>query len=258
MILYVDTRFDTIAFALRDLERSLERRGVFSLRRRLSDAGQAKLPQPQILIDIDAVGEGLSESYAIRRSGDRIEVTGSDHVGAMYGVLDLAETIEMFGFDGVVDKRETPFHEIRGVKFNLPVEPYDTGDPIEKNYSTFLDSQFWEKYIDFLARNRYNCLSLWSEHPFHMMFRLAKYPDTCPYDEIELQRYKDLFKFIFAHARKRGIRTYIITWNIRMIPAVAAGLGLPVELGEMSERYDYVYRKHLGIPQNIKETYSIR
>jgi bacterioferritin (cytochrome b1) len=50
---------------------------------------------------------------------------------------------------------------MRGIKFNLPFQPYTDGEPFQKNIETCKDIGFWKNYIDFLAMNRYNCLSLW-------------------------------------------------------------------------------------------------
>ncbi|MBM4164439.1 MAG: hypothetical protein FJ222_08365 [Lentisphaerae bacterium] len=174
----------------------------------------------------------------------------------MYALFDCAETIELFGLDALAPKSGRPFHPMRGVKFNLPFEPYDTGDPFEKNVETCMSIAFWRDYIDRLALNRYNCLSLWSEHPFHMMFRLVKYPETCPYGDTELQRYMDVYAFIFRHARDRGIQTYLITWNIRIMPGVARGLGLPEQLGDMNDQYDIVHDDSNRLPNTIRTAYQ--
>ena len=94
-----------------------------------------------------------------------------------------------------------------------------------------MDVEFWKAFIDFLAMNRYNCLSLWSENPFEMMFRLDRFPGTTPYTDVEIARFKSVYRFIFGYAKKLGIKTYLITWNLRISPVIARGLGLPEELG---------------------------
>ncbi len=37
---------------------------------------------------------------------------------------------------------------------------------------------FWHEYLDELARNRYNVLSLWAKHPFPSMIKLEDYPEA--------------------------------------------------------------------------------
>lgn len=141
------------------------------------------------------------EGFEIRSEGKTLYITGKDPIGVMYGLLDIAETIELFGIEAVEDRVEKPFMKMRGIKFILPFELYDTWDPYEKNLETCRDIGFWRQYIDFLARNRYNCLSLWSEHPFHMMFRLDKYPQTCPFSDNMLSQNRNK-ELLFAEISK--------------------------------------------------------
>ncbi len=168
-----------------------------------------------------------AESYQIRVRGKTIYLNAADRVGAMYGLLELAEIVTLEGYDAVTDRDGTPFLEKRGVKFNWPYEPFGEGDPFRENEETVLDIEFWRTYIDFLAENRYNLLSIWSMNPFEMMFRVPKYPNATPYSDVELERFRTVFDFIFTHAKNRGIATYLITWNLRITPAIARGLGLP-------------------------------
>ena len=159
------------------------------------------------------------------------ELLGDSKSGVMYGLMDMAELIRAQGFSGLKTTERKPCIGLRGIKFNLPFEPYGQGDPTDKNIETCTSFDFWRQYIDMLAVNRYNLLSLWCEHPFHMMFRLDAYPETCPYDDIRLSEYQQLFHFIFRHAHARGIRIAVITWNIRLPEFAAKGLGLPESMG---------------------------
>lgn len=201
-----------------------------------------------------------AEGFRIKIAGNAIYIEGADNNGAMYGLFEIAEQINLSGIDSINEITLNPFHEMRGTKFNLPYESYGGyGDPYEKNLQTCMDIQFWREYIDFLARNRYNCLSLWSEHPFHMMFRIAKYPDTCPYNDVALKRFMDVYKFIFSHCKKRGIKTYLITWNICLIPQVAKGLGLNEEIGYMTpEHYQENYKQDFENPDNKRIMFDVR
>ena len=263
MIIYCDSRFEAVRFGVGHLEEALRQAKRFYIQKPLGsfvrDAEEQSLvvsiESQRIRKPARALGRG---GFEIAAEGRAVYVTGGDPAGAMYGLLDIAETVGFHGLGAVRPKIENPFLQLRGVKFNLPFEPYDNGDPFEKNIRTCLDPAFWEGYIDFLAENRYNCLSLWSEHPFHMMFRLEKYPRTCPYSESELDRYQRLFKFIFRHARDRGMEVFLITWNIRITPFVARGLGLPAEMGEMADQYDKTYDFRNGLPNSIGEFHPVR
>ncbi len=233
MNLYYGTMKQTeppIEFGVSELKNQLcsLRIPCFSERLNLFSGDQT---EPAILLE--TADEALSkESFEIKREGNLIRVLGGSAVGVMYGALDLAETIRYHGIDGVSDKREEPFLKMRGVKYNLPYEPYADGDLFRKNKEVLMTTDFWRDYIDFLARNRYNCLSLWSENPFEMMFRLGKYPAATPYNDEELAHFQEVYHFIFRHAKERGIETFLFTWNVRITPAIAKGLGLPPELAE--------------------------
>ncbi len=257
--IYCDERVSTVAFGAQKLRDSLNSRRIHSACRSIleydNDVEKSSLvvrflPFRGIYLykEIKVKHELKKGGYEIIKDGNVWLLNAYDNTGAMYGLFDIAETVAICGLEGIKEKVHNPFHEMRGIKFNWPYEPYDTGDPFEKNKKTVLDIEYWRSYIDFLAENRYNCLSLWSEHPYHMMFRLSKYPETCPYTDEELHRFQDVFRFIFRHAAERGINTYIITWNIRLTPFVAEGLGLPRELGEMDARYDLIADETLGKP----------
>ena len=193
------------------------------------------------------------EGFVIRRVGACVHVIGDDDAGAMYGLLDLAETVSLDGIGAICDKEEAPFMEKRGVKFNLPYHTYGAGEIFDKNKELCMTVDFWREYIDFLAKNRYNCLSLWSMNPFDMMFRVQKYPETTEYSDEELQKFKETYAFIFKHAAERGIETWLITWNLRITPAIARGLGLPPEIAERSHnRKDIKIRQSLDV---VKDYY---
>jgi hypothetical protein len=229
-----------IEFGVEQLEAALASRGVHHSRGRMRFHTMAKsisvvvgLRSDQLLAEIPAADRNSlapKEGFAIRKQNGVIYIIGDDDVGAMYGLLDIAETIRFGGIEAVEDKAETPFHSMRGVKFNLPYHTYGFGEIFDKNKEICMTIDFWKDYIDFLALNRYNCLSLWSMNPFEMMFRLDKYPEATPYTDAEIQRFKEVYTFIFHHAARRGIRTWIVTWNLRITPAIAKGLGLPQEV----------------------------
>lgn len=262
MIIYYDNRFDTICFGVKNLKDALGEKGIFFIERPLNTF-VPNIKEKCIVATFSdlkkATGEIQSDGFEISISDNIIYLTGADHRGTMYGLLDIAETIRFYGLDKIHNKLENPFLKTRGIKFNLPFGPFDWGDPYEKCIDTCLDEKFWKTYLDFLAQNRYNCLSLWSENPFHMMFRLEKYPETCPYSDTELEKYKNLYKFIFGYAQKRGIDVYLITWNIRIEKFVAKGLGLPEELGDMlTQQFSVAYDARNRIPNNSREFWAVR
>ena len=220
---------DPICFGMRRFRAALDRAGIRSavLRRDEFTGDESVRALVLTFAGFRSASTLPAESYQIRVRNQAIYLNASDRVGAMYGLLELAEVITLEGFDAINDRDGSPFLEKRGVKFNWPYESYGEGDPFLANQKTVLDIEFWRAYLDFLAENRYNLLSIWSMNPFEMMFRIPKYPQTTPYSDVELERFRSVFDFIFTHAKNRGISTYIITWNLRITPAIARGLGLP-------------------------------
>ena len=92
-------------------------------------------------------------------------VTGGGPGGVMYGGLELAEQIRLYGWDKVVAIKREPHFAMRGVKFNLPLDVRtpsytDMSDSGQANIATVWDFEFWREYLDQLARDRYNYVSL--------------------------------------------------------------------------------------------------
>ena len=176
------------------------------------------------------------ETFRIEREGDRILVTSSGDNGLLYGCLELADQVRLGTWlDPQLLVERSPALPIRGVKYNLPYEPYADGEPFTQNEETCFDLEFWVDYLDELARNRYNCLSLWSLHPFHLMVSSPAFRDANPFTDQQIAENEAFFHALFGHARDRGIEVYLFTWNIYLPPAVAAGLGLPAALTAGSE-----------------------
>lgn len=265
MILYYDLRIPSIAFGMNQVKKAL---GSGYLEKPL-ESYDYSLDTQAVVVRIshgaiefepqcNPVNELRPEGFEIIRTKQVIFINAYDTTGAMYGLLDIAETILNEGIESVVDKVANPFHTIRGIKHNLPYEPYDMGEPFSENFETMMDISYWKEYLEMLALNRYNTLSLWAENPFPMMFRLEKYPNTSPFSDSELEKYTKCFHFIFEYAWKLGISTYLITWNVRLTPQIAQGLGLPKDLGDMTDRYDAIRNSRVGIPHKADTLDSCR
>jgi len=265
MILYFDKRIGALNFGMHQVKKALQTGYV---EKHITDYDMDETtsaiivrfstkqfePSRQVHLQHPLMDEG----FEILKTGQVVIVQANEAVGCMYGLFEVAEMIHLHGVEGITEKVANPYHTIRGVKHNLPYEPYDNGDPFEKNRKTMMDTSYWKQYIEMLALNRYNTLSLWSENPFPMMFKLSKYPETCPYSDEEMHHFENCFHFIFRYAKELGINTYLITWNIRITPAIAQGLGLPIEIGTMKEQYDIVRDVQVAIPNSSPIAYEIR
>ena len=122
------------------------------------------------------------EGFSLTIGGDKnILIKGGDQAGAMYGGLELAEQIRIFGLDGVKPMERNPYMKMRGIKFNIPLDVRtpsytDPCDAAQQNIIEMWSFDFWKSCIDELALNRYNYISLWSLHPFPSMVKVPEYP----------------------------------------------------------------------------------
>ena len=231
-----------VAFAVEDLRQALRATG-YGL-----DAEKADL---RIVFETFAPGMG-PQAFRIRKESDRaIRVVGGDELGTMYGGLELAEQVTLGGGLGAVRELARKPHIFRrGLKFNIPFDARapsydDTGTAAQKNIAVMWEFDFWAAFLDTMARNRYNVLTLWTCHPYPGLVKLEKYPgigydDVCvlkdPVDTKTDRHFNDLdmydrksfkvvkeislddkIKFwnrVFDRAEARGIEIHIFHWNI--------------------------------------------
>ncbi|MDI1248797.1 MAG: hypothetical protein PSV13_08040 [Lacunisphaera sp.] len=246
--LYFDPATPQIAFAAGDIKAALEKRQhtvqTHSLAT-LAQAGAGKKIVLTVAADktvaslLSAQGgkpaAGLGEqAYALRTTTKpdlSYWVLGGDAVGAMYGALQVAENIKFNGFTGDHNNEEAPAILKRGIKLNLPFDlksgTYESlnkvGDSTRNSIAQVWDLDFWKAWFDEMARNRYNVVSLWSNHPFTSMIKLADYPDVAiqnvtGYDgyskTMSIDEKIEFWRQVMACAHARGFEFYIINWNI--------------------------------------------
>ena len=257
-----DATSGPMAFAADELESALRNRG-YEVNRHDSRGTGVLVAHPELHIRMEVVSGNArnefatveSEGFALKRTGRRnqfhVAITGKDDAGAMYGGLELAEQIRTQGVDGVVDTARNPYMPMRGVKFNIPLDlrspSYsDMSDSAQENIGTVWDFEFWRAYLDALARDRYNFVSLWNLHPFPSMVRVPKYPDVALNDvwrskikfeedystratdivtpamlankevvkQLTIEQKIDFWRRVMQYAKDRNIDFYVMTWNI--------------------------------------------
>ncbi len=165
--------------------------------------------------------------------------------------MELAEQVKISGLEGVDEMTRNPYMEMRGTKFNIPLDVRtpsytDVCDAAQQNIPEMWSFDFWKEYIDNLARYRYNYISLWSLHPFPSMVRVPDYPDVALDDvqrsttefkeyyslngigfdapeilenievlkEITMEEKMEFWKKVMAYGKSRNIDFYVVTWNI--------------------------------------------
>ncbi|MGC6432021.1 MAG: hypothetical protein ACON5F_13330 [Jejuia sp.] len=171
------------------------------------------------IVSIDENNEFSSlkpEGFILQKSNHgKWNLIAKDPIGAMYGIFEVAEQLS-FG-KPLEDFKETqinPTLKNRFVKFNLPWSPYREKKAITLHEETCRDLEFWQSFLDMMAKNRLNVLSLWNLHPFMDMIQLEKYPEASTLSDAEFLERKKFWTSVLAMAKERGIQTYIVNWNI--------------------------------------------
>ena len=256
-----------IAFAAGELEKSVgkanllegtlssfpgSRTGVQIVLAQLKDAsivGPLEKEQAEKLKDLKE--EGFSIVVSSNGKNKTVYVVGFDEPGLMYGTLELAEQISFGGMKEVKETKQNPYMKMRGVKFNIPLDVRtpsytDASDAAQKNIAVMWDLTFWKAFIDHLARDRYNLISLWNLHPFPSMVKVPEYPDVAlndvqrtkaPWKEYNATNGRFLstpdklanvevlkkmtiddkiafWRAVMKYGKERNVRFYIITWNV--------------------------------------------
>lgn len=142
-----------------------------------------------------------AQAYALRTTetiAKSFWVVGGDATGAMYGGLDIAEYICFNDFMGICNDDQAPSILHRGVKLNMPFDKrsptyefHTNGQSYKESIDDVWDLTFWREWFDQMARNRYNVVSVWNNHPFTSLVKLEEYPDATIED---VEGYNGYFK----------------------------------------------------------------
>ena len=160
-----------------------------------------------------------SEAYSVVRDKNKITVTGGDERGMIYGSLSIAEDVRNgIGLKDIKPRSEKPNYQLRAVKFDLPWDTYRHSAALDLHMETCKDVNYWKAFLDMMAENRLNSLSLWNLHPYTFMIKPANFPEASPFNDGEMKEWKNLFSSIFRMAKERAIDTYIIPFNIFVSP----------------------------------------
>jgi len=178
-------------------------------------------------LDTDILRHGESEEFRLTQvtvDNERaLGILAADETGAMYGIQEVAEQVRMGTDVGKIQGQSySPDVPTRAIKFNLPWSPYREGPQNDIHIDTCLDIQFWKQFLDMMAQNRFNVLSLWNLHPFSYMIEPENFPEATSLSEEELQEWKQFWHSLFEMASNRGIKTYIVNWNAIVSPEFAS------------------------------------
>jgi hypothetical protein len=167
------------------------------------------------------------EAFAIATKRDSLTVTGGDSRGLIYGSLAVVEQIDGGGqIRDLKSGAEQPALGFRAIKFDLPWDSYRASGALDQHKATVRDIRFWTAFLDMMARNRFNAITLSNIHPWPYMVRTKGFPEASPFNERELEEWRQLHKAIFRLAKERGIDTYLLPFNIFVSKEFAAAHGV--------------------------------
>jgi len=159
------------------------------------------------------------EAYNILSEKKKITVTGGDGRGVIYGALSLVEDLRNgIPLQKIKAREEKPRLPFRAIKFDLPWDTYRHSSALSLHQETCADLKYWEAFLDMMAENRLNALTLWNLHPYTFMIKPKNFPEASAWSDEEMAKWKNLFGGIFRMAKERGIDTYIIPFNIFVPP----------------------------------------
>jgi len=221
-----DPNDQPMSFGVSRMEEALKRSGQQVRRMDISSgAGEGRAEKANILVRVVPSGELPSvrkEGFEIRYTDNVLIVSATDAAGAMYGALDVAGQIRMGkGWQTITPKRTNPHFTVRALKFNLPWNSYRVGPAMDQHLEVCRDLRFWRTYIDQMAENRFNLLSLWNVHPFSFMVKPKNFPGANNFTGKEMEEWQHFWTALFRMCRERAIEPFIVNWNIAVSPEFA-------------------------------------
>ena len=150
----------------------------------------------------------------------RLLVTGGDDRGLMYALLDVADRI------GWADDPKSPLSEVRNAQEKPAVaeRALSIYTMHQANFeSYFYDEGYWSRYLDMLARNRFNTFALlfgyenWGyfSPPYPYFFDLEEFPDVkmVGITKDKQRRNLDALNRIIRMTHERGMNFTLGIWD---------------------------------------------
>jgi hypothetical protein len=129
-----------------------------------------------LTIDTTSLGE---EAYSLTAGKNSIEITGGDNRGMIYGSLSVTESLRnMVKISEIKSGGEKPHYLLRAIKHNTSWYSYRPSSALDQHEETLRDPKYWEGFLDMMAENRFNSLSIFNIHPFVYMITPKNFPES--------------------------------------------------------------------------------
>lgn len=203
-----------------------------------------------------------------------ISLTAADEAGMMYGILDVAEELKLGITMG--DCEKAPYLKNRGIKFNIPLDARtpsysDSSTSATKNISQMWEMSFWQEFLDRMAEEKYNVLSLWTLSPFPSLVRIPEFSKACIEDvkvttkpfhallsgkgiygeshskslitvkRMSIEEKISFWQEVMEYAKSRCIRVFLFTWNVFTYGTEESGYGITEDQNNPVTREYFYY-----------------
>lgn len=193
----------------------------------------------------DTLGE---QCYRIEKRDAGICVSAGDDAGMMYALMDLADLYDR-GWPETLHIAKRPYIARRGIKLNIPLDARtpsysDASSSAYENIGHMWEFDFWEEFLDAMAEQKFNVLSLWNLSPFPSLVRIPEYPlialedvvrstvppradmsgghmwtpdmeaGACVIRKMTMDEKIDFWRRVMQYAQDRCIQVYLFTWNL--------------------------------------------
>ncbi len=167
-----------------------------------------------------------------------LAVVGADDSGVLYGCLELASRVKESGAlpAAPLHFADAPTFKLRGPcigmqkTFILPGRKVYEYPYTPELFPFFYDKAFWHEYLDFLADQRMNTLTLWNGHPFASLVKLADYPEAVEVPEDVFAKNVEMFRYIAQECDRRGIWLVQQFYSILLSKPFAEKHGMATQL----------------------------
>lgn len=162
------------------------------------------------------------EAFSITVADKAIALSGGGRRGLIYAAFEFRDQLRATPkLDDLVDAAKTPALGFRAIKHNLPWESYRSSSALDQHFESVRSLDYWRAFLDMMAENRFNALTLWNLHPFPYMIRPNNFPEASAFTESELEDWRHFYTSLFRMAKERGIETYLVNWNVLVSKAFA-------------------------------------
>lgn len=231
-------------YGLRKLRTALEPAG-FTLTILTNAAPPAGAAVLELRLDT-ALG---NEGFALESSAaGRLQLTGGDETGLLYGCLALGELIgERGALPVATNFSDRPRLRLRGVCVGMQKMHILPGRKVyEYPYTPelfpwFYDKALWTEFLDFLAERRFNTLYLWNGHPFASLVRVPEYPFAVEVPEDVFRLNREIYRWLAEECDRRGIWLVQMFYSLLVSKPFAERYGISTQLPDLSvpEALDY-------------------